>query len=70
MFWHSYPKQHYNNRSVIELTHNRYYVELQEEHSQLIRLIDPIPEEIFFRYSVDYDYSMLDFHQLIHQETW
>ena len=35
MFWHSYPKQHYNSRSVIKLTHDRYYVELQEEHSDL-----------------------------------
>ena len=30
MFWHGYPKQNYN-----ELTRDRYYVELQEEHSDL-----------------------------------
>ena len=37
-FWHSYPKQHYNSRSAIEpepkeLTRDRYYAGLQEEHS-------------------------------------
>ena len=35
MFWHSYPKQHYSNQSVIELVRDRCYIELQEEHSDL-----------------------------------
>ena len=33
--WHRYPKQHYSSQSAIELTPDRYFVELQEEHSDL-----------------------------------
>ena len=43
MFWHSYPRQHYSNRSAIERIHDGYYVELKEEHSDYITL----PEENF-----------------------
>ena len=41
------PKQHYNIRSAIELTLDRFDAGLVGGTQWLIRL-DPIPEEIFF----------------------